>query len=374
MPMNNMSQTALRCPEKTLWVWVTGLLGLDNPHYAHQSCQCGSNPLLQSFEGAFEGIVEEVSINHTRLDRTVTQRLLHGKDIQTAVVKVAGEGMSKRMGVNVFRYPSLCHPFTQTALHLPGGYPFQALAQEKSWTVEGHLLTFFQVAMQDRPQLRVEKAIDGLSTLGFDGDLLLQQIDIGDIQIDKLRQTDAGVKKELDDHPVALSFPALVGSDGLQQDAHFVGSQVGRRFAVVAPDVNGTCGIVLDVPRFLQPAEEGLDSRTSAVDRCCGFRSAIRLMHHRPIEEEAVKVDRSDTCDFAVCLKAVQQEPQIALLGTNGMWRSAVGKLVIHELLHCLFNIQIILLFLFVKSYVQQCSQNRMQVKVKNEINVTVRW
>jgi len=372
MPMNNMSQTALRCPAKTLWVRVTGFLNLDNHYASYRDGQKPSNPYLQSFEGIFKGLIEQVRINLSCAHRSMSECLLNDEDVRGASIQPGCETVPERMWCDSFIDPSFDNPLVKAALNLSRGDSLLHLAEEERLRIGEDLLAIFKISIQDRSKLGVEKAIDDLSTFGLNGDPLLQKIDIGDVQTDELRQPDAGMQEQVDDDQVAVCLPALLRSDGFQEQAFLLLSHENWWLCILVFDLNPDGGIVIDLTDVGQPAKKAFDRCPSAIDGRIQFRLTIGLVCHWNRKKKAIDISGAYLPDFAVVAKMFEQQIQITLLGTDRMWRSAIGKLVIQKLLCCLFNYQIILLFLFVKSYVQQCSQNRMQVKVKNEINVTV--
>jgi len=337
--IKNVRQSHLRCPAKTPWVRVTGFLGLAEHTNSLRTSQKPSNPLLQSLEGTFEGVVEQVSVNLSCVYRSMSECLLNDENIRGASIQSACEAVPERMWCDSFIDSRLDNPLVKTTLDLACGNSMLQLAKEKSLGIGEYLLAFLQVSIQDSAQLGVEKAIDDLSTFGLNGDSLLQKIDIGNVEIDQLRQSDAGVKKELDDHQVAFRLPAHVGSDGLQEQAFLVFSQEDGWLCVLVFDLNPDSGIVVDLPDVGQPSEESFDRGTGAIDGRVHFRLSIGLSCHWNREKKTIDISGAYLPDFAVITKMVAQQIQIALLSSNCMRRPAIGKLVIHELFNRVLEI-----------------------------------
>ena len=139
--------------------------------------------------------------------------------------------------------PCFGDPLVEAALNLAGGDTVLHLAEEERLGFSEDLLALFQVAMQDSADLGVEEAGDRLSAFGMDGDPFLQQVDVGEVEVDELGESDAGMQEEGDDHEVASRLPTLVMTDGLKQHPLLILGQVDRRFAIVALDADAGGGI-----------------------------------------------------------------------------------------------------------------------------------
>ena len=291
-----------------------------------------SNPLLQSLEGFFEGLVEQMRIDLCCGNRSMSKRLLHNQDVRRASVQSGCEAMPERMRCDSLGNSSFDNPLIESTLNLTCGNSLLQLADEERLRIGEDLLAFFQVAMQDRPQLGVEKAIDNLSSLGLNGDPLLQQIDVGDVQTDQLRQPDAGMQKQVYNHQVAVCLPPLLRSDGLQKNTFLILNQEDGRLSVLVFDLNPDGWIVIDMTGVGQPAKESFDGCPGAIDGRSHFLFTVGLLLHRIGKKEIIGIDGSYRSDITITSKLVDQQVQVTLLGSNGMGRSAIGKLVIHEL------------------------------------------
>jgi len=361
----------LQCTSRTPLARVSGFLGIVDPRYDHRPDQVTSNPLLQSFEGIFKGIIEQVGINLSCVYRCMTESLLNDKDIGGASIQSGCEAMPERMGCDSFGNSSFYDPLIETALDLPGCNSLLQLAEEECLVISKDLLVCFQIAIQDRTQFGIEKSADNQSALSFDGDLLLQQVDIGDIQIYQLGQPDAGMQEETDDYQITVCLPALLMSDCFQENAFFILSQEDRRFSVLVFDLDTDSWIMIDLASVGQPPEEAFDRSPGAIDGRGHFRLSIGLLLHGIAKEKGIDISGCDLLDIAANASLVEQQVQIALLSSNRMWRPAIGKLVIQKVLYCLFDCQTVLLFLFVESHVQQCHvKNNMSSQFL--LNVTV--
>jgi len=269
---------------------------------------------------------------------------------------------------------SFYNPLIETTLDLARGDSLMHLAEEECLRISEDLFAFFQIAIQDRPQLGIEKAGDNQSTLGFDGDLLLKQVYICDIQIYQLGQPDTSMQEEIDNYQIAICLPALLRSDSFQENALFILGQKDRRFSALVFDLDTDGWIMIDLSSVGQPPEKAFDRSPGAIDGRGHFLLSIGLLLYRIAKEEAIDFSGVYVPDFAVTTKLIKQQIQITLLGSNRVRRPVIGKLVIQKMFYCLFSCQIVLLLMFVKYHVQQCSENRIQVKEKNEINATLRW
>jgi hypothetical protein len=269
---------------------------------------------------------------------------------------------------------SFYNPLVETTLDLTCGNSLLQLAEKKCLGFAEDLFALFQVPVKNCAQFGVEKAIDYLSTLGLDSDPLLQQDDILEVKVNQLGQPDASMQEETDDYLITVCLPALMMSDCLQEDTFLILSQEDRRFSVLVFDLDTDSWIMIDLASVGQPPEEALDRSSGAIDGRCHFRLSIGLLLHRITKEEAVDVSGCDLLDIAANAILVEQQVQIALLGSNRVRRPTVGKLVIQKVLYCLFDCQVVLLFMFMESHVQQCHVKPRKSRQKKEINVTVRW
>ena len=158
----------VRTSAKTLCIRLCGLSGITlflvtgEPANAH----------LQSFKCGFKSIAQEVGVDLGGGDGGMPKRLLDGENVGGAGIKRRGKGVPKRVWVHLLGDAGFGDPLGQAALHLPAGDSFQALAEERRRTVEGHFVAVFQVMVQSPPRLSVEESCDGLSALGSDGDAL----------------------------------------------------------------------------------------------------------------------------------------------------------------------------------------------------------
>ena len=297
-----------------------------------------SNPLLQSLEGFFKGLIEQVRIYLGCIYRPVSQRLLNDEDVRGASIQSGCKAMPERMRRDSLIDSSFDDPLIETALDLTGGDSLLQLAEEEGLRISEDLLAFFQVSMQNRAQLGVEKASDGLSPLGLNGDPLLQQIDVGDVQTNQLRQPDACMQEQVDNHQIAVCLPALLRSDGFQEQAFFVFGHENGWLCVLVFDLNPDGGIVIDLTDVGQPSEESFDRGPGAIDGRIQFRLTIGLVCHWTRKKEAIDISGAYLPDFAVITKMVAQQFQIALLRSDSVRRSAVGKLVIQEEFYCVIE------------------------------------
>jgi len=369
-----MVLSMLQCPSKTLLEGVSGFLGINDPRYAHRPHSVTSNPLLQSFEGIFKGLVEQVGVNLSCIYRCMSKCLLYDKDVRGPSIQSGRETVPQAMRSDSLVNSSLDNPLFETALDLPGGNSLLQLADEKCLAFAKDLFALFHVPMNNRAQFGVEKAIDNMSTFSFDSDLLLQQIDIVKFKVNQLGKPDACVKKKIDHYQISVCLPSLVMSDSLQENALFILSQEDRRFSVLVLDLNANSWIVIDLASVTQPPEEAFDRSPSAIDGRCHFLLSIGLLLNRIAKEETIDISGCDLLDIVIKTEMIQQQIQISLLGSNRMRRPAIGKLVIQKMQYCLFDCQVVLLFLFMESHVQQCHVKPRKSRLKKEINATVRW
>ena len=327
-----MVLSMLQCPSKTLLEGVSGFLGIVDPRYAHRSLPEVSNPCLQSFEGIFKSFVEQVGVNLSCVYGCMSECLLHDKDVRGTSIQSGCEAMSQAVRCNPLRNSGFDYPLIETALDLTSGYSFLQLAEKKCRAFAEDLFALFQVPVKNCAQLSVEKAIDDLSTFGFDSDLLLQQVDVVYVQINQFGKSDAGMQEEINDDQIAVGLPALVMSDCFQENTFLILSQENRRFSTLVIDLDGDCGIMIDLTDVGQPPEEAFDRSPGTIDGRCHFRLTSGLFLHWTRKQEGIDITGCDIPDIMVTSKPIEKQIQIALLGSNRVRRSAIGKLVIQEL------------------------------------------
>jgi hypothetical protein len=349
-------------------------LGLAELVDLFQARREASNPYLQSFEGIFKSLVKQVGVNLSCVYGCMSECLLNDDDVRGPSIQSSCETVPQAVRRDSLVNSSLNNPLFETALDLSGRYAILQLAEKKCRTFAEDLFALFQVPVKNRAQFGVEKAIDYQSTLGFDSDLLLQQDDILEVKVNKLGKPDSCVKKKIDDDQITVCLPSLVMSDSLQENALFILSQEDRRFSVLVLDLNANSWIVINLASVTQPPEEAFNRSSGAINGRCHFRLPIGLLLNRIAKQEAIDISGYDFADVTITSELVKQQIQISLLGSNRMRRPAIGKLVIQKVQYCLFDCQIILLFLFIESHVQQCHVKPRKSRLKKEINATVRW
>jgi len=307
MSLNNMIQTPLRCPAKTLWIRFSGFFGLIEHLDSFKTSREASNPLLQSFEGIFKGLIEQVSINLSCVYGCMPESLLNDEDVRGSGIQSGCEAVPKRMGCDSFCDPSFDNPLIEATLDLSRCNSFLHLADEKSLRIGEDLLACFQIAMQDSSQFCVEKAIDKLSAFGFDSDFLFQQVNVSDIDVNQLGQSNAGMKKEINDDQIAVCLPTLLRSDGLEKAAFLILDQEDRRLSLLVFDLNTDSRIVINLSSINQPAEEAFDRSSGAIDGRCQFHFTVGLFLDRIAKKEAIDIGGCDIPNVAVVVKVVAQ-------------------------------------------------------------------
>ena len=316
---------------KTPPLGLSGLLGAVFNSHSSKTIAEVANPYSQSFEGRFQRFIKQVSIYLGRAYRRMTKCLLNHKDARCTRIKTCCEAMPKRMRCDSLINSGFDYPLIETALDLTIGNSVLQLADKERIGFSEDLLAFFLVAMQDRPQLGVEKAIDGLSSLGFDSYPFLQKINISDIEVDKFRQSNAGVQEDGDDNQIAVCLPTLLRSDGFQKNPFFIFCQKYRGFSVLPFDLNTDGWIVINLTGVSQPAKEALDRRSSAIGRRGQLKLTVGLFSYRIRKKEAIDISGGYLPDAATAIQMIDQQFQISLLRSDRVGRSTVGKLVIHE-------------------------------------------
>ena len=363
----------LQCTSRTPLERVSGFLGIVDPRYAHQSLPESSNPLLQSFEGIFKGLVEQVSVNLSCVYGCMSESLLDNEDVRSSGIKTGCETVPQTVRCDSFGNSSFYNPLVEATLNLSRCNSVLQLAEEECLAIGKDLFTCFQIAMQDSSQLCIDKSGDNQSALSFDGDLLFKQVYVGDIQIYQLGQPDASMQEEIGDDQITVCLPAFMRTDCFQETSLLVLCQEYRRLSVLMLDLNADCWIMNDLTSVDQPPKEAFDRSPGAIDGRGHFRLSIGLLLYRITKEETIDISGCDLLNIVVKVKMIQQQIQITLLSSDGMRRSVIGKLMMQELFNCLFDFQIVLLFLFLESYVQRCSETwRKSSQVG--INVTLRW
>ena len=333
-----------------------------------------SNPLLQSFEGIFKGVVEQMSVNLCCVYGCMPESLLNDKDVRSSGIQTGCKAMPETVRCDSFKNSCFDNPLVEATLDLSGGNPFLHLAYEESFALSEDLLSYLQITMKNRSHFGIEKSGDNQSAFGFDGDLLLQQVYIGNIQINQLGKSNAGMKEEVDNYQITVCLPALLRPDCFQEKTFLILNQENRRFSILVFDLDTDGWIVIEASCVNQPAEEAFNRSPGAIDRRCHFRLSIDLLNYRTREKESIDISGCDFQDIAVKTKMVTQQIQVALLCSNGMWRSSIGELMIQILSYRFGDCQIVLLFLFAKFTVQQCSEKSAKSSHMIIINATVQW
>ena len=290
-----------------------------------------ANPYLQSFEGIFEGFIQQVRIDLSSGNRSMSEGLLNNKDVRGACIQTGCEAVPEAMRRDSLVDPSFDNPLIESTLDLPSGDSVLYLTEEECLAFNEGLLALLQIVMQNGTHLSVQKPVNDLSAFSPDRDPLLQEVDVGNIEVDELGEPDTVVQKEIDDDQVSICLPAFLESNGLQKDAFLVFCQEDGRLSVLALDLNAYGGIVIDLISIGQPAKEAFDRSPCAIDGRGLLELTIGLFGYRIGKKETIDIGRCDIPDVAVTAKLVEQQIQISLLCSDGMWRSAVSKLVIQE-------------------------------------------
>ena len=349
-------------------------MDLADPRYAHLSHQVTSNPYLQSFEGIFKGFIEQVGVNLSCVYGCMSECLLNNDDVRGPSIQSGCKAVPQAVRRDSLVNCSLNNPLFETALDLSGRDAILQLAEKKCLSFAEDLFSCFQITIQDRSQLCVDKAIDYLSTLGFYCDLLLQQDDILEVKVNQLGKPYSGMQEETDDYQISVCLPALLQSDSFEKNAFFILCQEDWWFSVLVFDLDTDCWIVINLASVGQPPEEAFNRSPGTIDGRCHFLLPIGLLLDRIAKEETIDVSGCYLLNIVVKAKLIQQQIQITLLCSDGMRRSSIGKLMIQELFYCLFDCQNIFLFVFVKYHVQQCSEKSVKSSHTMIINATVQW
>ena len=297
-----------------------------------------SNPCLQSFEGIFEGLIDQVRIDHRCSNRTMSECLLNDKDIRSSGIQASCEAVPETVRCNSFINACFGYPLIETTLDLPGCNSLLQLAEDKGLGLCEYLFPFFQISIQDRPQFTVNEASYFLSPLGLNGNSLLQKINIVDIQINQFRQPYSGMQEEIDNSQISICLPAFLRPDCLQKISFLVLCQKYRRLPVLVLNLDACSRIMIDITGLSQPSEESLDGCPGSIDGRGLFRLSVGLGLNRLGKKESVDFYGSDSLDIVVISKMVEQQIQVALLSTDSMGRSAVGELMIHVIFDCILE------------------------------------
>ena len=270
----------------------------------------------------------------------MTECLLDGEDVRGARVEGRGKGVPESVRMDLLGDAGLGNPLVKAALDLPGGNPLEALADEEGSAVKAHLAPLLQVVMQSSPRFGVKESGDDLTAFGFDGDALLEEINVSDIKIHQLRQSDAGMQKQGYHHNVSRRLPSLLSADRLQQGSDLIRGQEGWRLTIASMNVDADGGIAMDVIRRQQPSEESLDGRAGAIDGCDRLGTTIGLMGYRDGEEEAVEVGGGDNVEQPFTTERGREQSQISLMRPDGVWGSSRRQLMGQELTNRIVEVQ----------------------------------
>ena len=321
---------------KTLFQGVSAILNHEKSTDAPRPFREGSNPYLQSFESLFEGLVEQVRINLSGGNLSMTEGLLDYKKVRSAFKETRSETMSETVRCDMLFNASLIDPLVKTTLDLPGGYSAIQLAEEKCLAFDKEFLAGFQKAVQYGSNLRVEESVNNLSSLGVDCYPLLEQINVINIEIYQLRQSNTSVEKQIDHNQITICLPAFLRSDGFQEDSFLIISQENGWFIILTFDLNADAWIVIDLTCVSQPFEETLYRCACAIDGGCLFWNTIGLSCDGLREKEIVQVAWTDIRDIAITIQEVGKQSQVALLRSDRVWRPVIRKLMIQECFYSL--------------------------------------
>ncbi len=321
---------------KTPPLGLSGLLGAVFNSHSSKIIAEVANPYSQSFEGRFQCFIKQVSIYLGRAYGRMTKCLLNHKDVRCTCIQTSCETVSKTVWRDPFSNTSFYYPLVKASLNLTIGNSALQLADKKCIGFYEELLACLEIVVQNRTQFSVQKAIDGLSALRLNGDPFLQKIDVGDIEIDKFRQSNASVQEECNDNQITVCLPTFLRSDTLQKNMFLVFSQENWRFSVLPFDLNTDGWIVVDLVSVSQPAKEAFDRRSSAIGRRCQLELTVGLFSYGIGKKEAVDISGADVHGVAITVEVIEQQFQVTLQCSDGMWRPAVGKLVIQEQFNCL--------------------------------------
>ena len=324
------------CGSKTLFQGVSAILNQENSTDDPRPLQDGSNPWLQSFESLFERLVEQVRINLSGRNLSVTEGLLNYKEVRSAFKEARSETMPETVRCDVLFNAGHNDPLVKSALNLPCGYPAIQLADKKSLTFDKEFLTSLQVTMQYDSNLSVEESVHKLSSFGFDCDPFFQQVDIRNIEVHELRQSNTSVEKQIDRNQITICLPAFLRSDGFQEDSFLIISQENGWFIILTFDLNADAWIVIDLTCVSQPFEETLYRCACAIDGGCLFWNTIGLSCDGLREKEIVQVAWTDIRDIAITIQEVGKQSQVALLRSDRVWRPVIRKLMIQECFYSL--------------------------------------
>ena len=320
-----------QCGLETLFQGVSAILNQEKSTDAPRPLQYGSNPYLQSFESLFEGLVEQVRINLSGSNLSMTEGLLNYKEVRSAFKETRSETMPETVWCDAFCNASFLYPLVKTTLDLSCGYSLSQLTDEKCLIFDEEFLADLQEAMQYDSNLSVEESVHNLSSLSFDRNPLLKEIDILNIEVYQLRQSYTCVEEEIDHDQITVCLPAFLRPDSFQEDSFLIISQENRRFTILTFDLNTDARIVIDLTCVSQPLEEAFDRSPCSIYGRCLFRFTVGLSGYRIREKEIVDVRWTDILDKAVVIQIVDKQSQVSLLRSDGVWRSAIGKLMIQE-------------------------------------------
>ena len=291
-----------------------------------------ANPSLQSLEGFLEGLVQQMRIDLGGSNRSVSESLLYGEDIRGASIQSGCETVPETVRCDPLIDSCFDDPLVKSALDLASGNALLQLTEKQSFRFNEYLLALFQISIKDRAKFGVDEAIDYLTTLGLNGNSLLQKINIGYVQTDQLRQPDAGMQEQVNDYHVSISLPAFMRPDCLQESSLLILDQEDWRLSVLVFNLNSDGWIVIDLTCVGQPSEKAFDRGSSAIDGRGLFRLTVGLFLYRSGKQEAIDISGCNLPDVVIAIQMIEQQLQISLLGSNRMWRSAIGKLVIQKL------------------------------------------
>ena len=327
---------SLRYSSKTLFQGVSAILNQENSTHAPRPFQDGSNPYLQSFKSLFKGLVEQVRIDLGGRNLSMTEGLLDYKEVRSAFKETRSEAMPETVRCDMLFNTGFDDPLVKSTLDLSCCDSSSQLAEEKCLAFNEEFLASFQEAMQYDSNLSVEESMNNLSSLSFDSDPFLEEINVVNIEIYEFRQPDSRVKEEIDHNQITICLPLFLRPDSFQEYAFLIIGQKNRWLTILPFDLNTNGWIVIDLACVRQPLEEAFDRCACAVNGGCLFGFTVRLCGYRIREKEIVEITWTDTLDITVIIQIVSKQSQITLLRSDGVWGPAISKLMIQECFYSL--------------------------------------
>jgi hypothetical protein len=257
----------------------------------------------QACDGLPKGLVLDPGVDLGRGDVPVAEGSLHQPQVAGLRVKPSGEGMPERMDRQGLGNSSKLEPVSEPQLHLSMAKSVAAARTEQRRSIGDGI--GFDVQTEESAKRRVKKDRLLSSTLCFDCDGALSDVNVSGVQADKRAQPDASAEEKREHRVVSCGDGRVGVDDRGQQLPRFVDRQVAGHSPIRWRRANQPCRVVVQVPSVGEEAEENSERRLGSVDSERGLWLTVT------INKEACERVGSDDADLDIALEPASKLPQI---------------------------------------------------------------